>query len=88
MKRFSILAKIRDAGYFFLNFDDDQILDCLKQVPPPDGLLALAQWPIYKPAEIEFFVELINGNIAYYHVKDFRTNQKKTVFLDKTELDH
>lgn len=80
--RYSILAKYRDGRYFYLNFNDSKILDCLEQVPPPQGLLVIAKWPIYQHAEIEFFVELINGNIQYYHLKDRLTNVKKTVDLN------
>lgn len=86
--RYSILAKFRDGRYFYLNFNNPNILDCLEQIPPPQGLLALTKWPIYKHAEIEFFVELINGNIKYYHLKDRNTNVRKTVTLDQTELDY
>lgn len=88
MKRYSIFAKFRDGGYFYLNFNDKKILDCLQKVPPTHGLLDIAQWPLYTHAEIEFFVELINGNITYYHLKDRVTNMKETIILDKTELDH
>lgn len=86
MKRYSIFAKIRegDGNYFYLNFDDYKILECLKKVPPQEGLLALTQWPIDTATEIEFFLELINGNIAYYHLKDFSTNITETVYFDKT----
>ncbi|MCP1144919.1 hypothetical protein [Lysinibacillus endophyticus] len=87
-KRYSILAKIRDGRYFYLNFNDPQILECLKEVPPPQGLLAIAQWPVYTHAEIEFFVELINGNISYYHLKDRSTDIRETVYFDTTELDY
>lgn len=86
--RYSILAKFRDGRYFYLNFDDPKILDCLQQIPPPQGLLAIAKWPIYKHEEVEFFVELINGNIKYYHLKDYHSNSKKTIILDTTELDY
>lgn len=80
-KRYSILAKFRDGRYFYLNFNDSKILDCLKEVPPPQGLLAIATWPIYTHAEIEFFVELINDNISYYHLKDRQTEISETVFF-------
>ncbi|MDN4492476.1 hypothetical protein [Ureibacillus aquaedulcis] len=86
--RYSILAKFREGHYFYLNFNNPKILDCLELVPPPQGLLALAEWPIYKHAEIEFFVELINGNIQYYHLKDRRTKVMKTIKFDQTELDN
>ena len=87
-KRYSIFAKFRDGRYFYLNFNNPKILDCLKQVPPPEGLLAIANWPLYTHAEIEFFVELINGNISYYFLKDSITEIRETVIFDKTELDN
>ena len=80
-KRYSILAKFLDGHYFYLNFNDPTVLDCLDQIPSEKGLLALAKWPIYNHAEIEFFVELINGNIEYYHLKDRYLNTIKTVTL-------
>ncbi|HWK24790.1 MAG TPA: hypothetical protein VNS08_17385 [Ureibacillus sp.] len=80
-KRYSILAKFREGHYFYLNFNNPKILDCLELVPPQQGLLALAEWPIYRHAEIEFFVELINGNIRYYHLKDRQTKVMKTIKL-------
>lgn len=80
--RFSVFAKCCDGRYFYLNFDDIEILHCLKQIPPPDGLLAIIDWPIERAAEIEFFVELINGNIKYYYLKDRLTEIKETVILD------
>ncbi|SOC37278.1 hypothetical protein [Ureibacillus acetophenoni] len=87
-KRYCIFAKIRDGRFYLLNFDNESIIDCLEQVPPPEGLLAIANWPIDKHTEVEFFVELINGNILYYHLLDRHLNSKETVILDKTELDH
>jgi hypothetical protein len=81
-KRYSIFAKFRDGHYFYLNFNNPKILDCLEQVPPAEGLLALAKWPIYRHAEIEFFVELLNGNINYYHLKDRHTNVQKKIILN------
>lgn len=87
-KRFSIFAKYRDGKYFYLNFDDEKILECLKQIPPANGLLAIANWPIYTQAEIEFFVELINNNIVYYHIKDRKKNITEKVICDFKELDH
>lgn len=87
-KRFSIFAKINDGRYFYLNFDDEKILDCLRQVPPADGLLAIANWPIYTQAEIEFFVELINNNVLYYHLKDRKRNIKEKVICNIKERDN
>ncbi|BDH61722.1 hypothetical protein CD30_12100 [Ureibacillus massiliensis 4400831 = CIP 108448 = CCUG 49529] len=87
-KRYSIFAKFRDGRYFILNFDSNKVIECLSKVPPPQGLLALADWPIDKHTEIEFFVELINSNVVYYHLKDHLTNVKETVILDKKELDY
>lgn len=87
-KRFSIFAKFRDGRYFYLNFDDEKILDCLKQIPPSNGLLAIANWPINTQAEIEFFVELINNNILYYHIKDRKHNIKEKVICDMKEHDN
>lgn len=88
MKRFSIFAKYRDGKYFYLNFNDENIVNCLRKVPPPQGLLVIAEWPVYTHAEIEFFVELINGNFVHYHLKDRSTDLKETVYLDTTELDN
>lgn len=82
MKRFSVFAKFYDDRYFYLNFDDEKIIDCLRQIPPDEGLLAIIDWPVEHPAEIEFFVELINGNIKYYYLKDRLTEFKETVILD------
>nr|WP_106779004.1 hypothetical protein [Lysinibacillus timonensis] len=88
MKRYFIFAKFRDGRYFLLNFDSQHVIDCLNKVPPSNGLLALANWPLEKHTEIEFFVELINDNVAYYRLLDRLTNEKETVILDKKKTDH
>lgn len=86
-KRFSIFAKLNDGRYYYLNFDDEKILDCLRQIPPSNGLLAIANWPLNTQAEIEFFVELINGNIEYYHIKDRKRNIKEKIICDYNKHD-
>ena len=80
-KRYSILAKFLDGHYFYLNFNDPKILEYLEQIPLENGLLVLAKWPIYEHMEIEFFMELINGNIEYYRLMDRYLNTIKTVTL-------
>ncbi len=87
-KRYCIFAKFRDGRYFFLNFNSHNIIDCLEKVPPPQGILAIADWPIDEQTEIEFFVELINENVLYYHLMDRLTNSKETVNFDNKELDY
>lgn len=86
-KRFSIFAKFHDGRYYYLNFDNEKILDCLRQIPPTNGLLAIANWPLYTLAEIEFFVELINNNIEYYHIKDRKRNIKEKIICNLKEHD-
>ncbi|MFY3791993.1 hypothetical protein ACOQFO_09990 [Ureibacillus sp. MALMAid1270] len=85
-KRYSILAKLRDERYFLLNFENQLILSYLDQIPQTNGLLTLANWPIYEPVEIEFFVELINDNVSYYHLIDRKYNSREVIVLDKKEL--
>ncbi len=86
-KRYCIFAKFRDGRFYLLNFNKHEILECLEKVPPAQGLLAIANWPIDQETEIEFFLELINGNVVYYHIMDRIANTKNTVVFDKKELD-
>ncbi|KGR78805.1 hypothetical protein [Ureibacillus manganicus] len=86
-KRYCIFAKFRDGRYYLLNFENHHVIECLHKIPPPQGLLAIAEWPIDCETEIEFFVELINENVLYYHLFDRLMDSKETIYLDKKELD-